>query len=72
MSEIAIDSIFPSFVNIHTEILADSRSKIIGIVGEVEPIQIKQINILADFALYAGVGRKTTMDMGMMRRLYTS
>ncbi|WP_392477349.1 CRISPR-associated endoribonuclease Cas6 [Nostoc sp. C110] len=78
-SQIAIESIFPSFVNIHTEILADSRSKFIGILGEVtykilgtvEPIQIKQINALADFALYTGVGRKTTMGMGMMRRLYS-
>ncbi|RCJ39401.1 CRISPR-associated endoribonuclease Cas6 [Nostoc punctiforme NIES-2108] len=78
-SHIAIESIFPSFVNIHTEILADSRSKFIGIIGEVnykilgqiEPIQIKQINALADFALYAGIGRKTTMGMGMTRRLYS-
>ncbi|MBE9006365.1 CRISPR-associated endoribonuclease Cas6 [Fortiea sp. LEGE XX443] len=76
-SQIALDSIFPSFINIHTEIIADSRSKFIGIIGEinyrilgeVEPIQIKQINALADFALYAGVGRKTTMGMGMVRRL---
>ncbi|MEH2238879.1 CRISPR-associated endoribonuclease Cas6 [Nostoc sp.] len=75
-NQIAIESIFPSFVNIHTEILADSRSKFIGIIGEVnynilgeiEPIQIKQINALADFALYAGIGRKTTMGMGMVRR----
>ncbi len=79
LNQIAIESIFPSFVNIHTEILADSRSKFIGIIGEVtykilgtvEPIQIKQINALADFALYSGVGRKTTMGMGMTRRLYS-
>ncbi|MDZ8035429.1 CRISPR-associated endoribonuclease Cas6 [Nostoc sp. DedSLP04] len=79
LTRIAIESIFPSFVNIHTEILADSRSKFIGIIGEVnykilgavEPIQIKQINALADFALYAGIGRKTTMGMGMTRRLYS-
>ncbi|OYE01508.1 CRISPR-associated endoribonuclease Cas6 [Nostoc sp. 'Peltigera membranacea cyanobiont' 232] len=79
LSHIAIESIFPSFVNIHTEILADSRSKFIGILGEVnykilgeiEPIQIKQLNALADFALYAGIGRKTTMGMGMSRRLYS-
>jgi CRISPR-associated endoribonuclease Cas6 len=79
LNQIAIESIFPSFVNIHTEILADSRSKFIGIIGEVnykilgaiEPIQIKQINALADFALYSGVGRKTTMGMGMARRLYS-
>ncbi len=74
---ISLDAIFPSFVNINTEILADSRSKFIGIIGEVnyrilgeiEPITIKQINTLADFALYAGVGRKTTMGMGMTRRI---
>lgn len=76
-SSIAIESIFPSFVNIHTEIFADSRSKFIGILGEVsyrilgeiQPIQIKQINTLAEFALYAGVGRKTPMGMGMAIRI---
>ena len=72
-----LDSIFPSFINIHTEIIPDSRSKFIGVVGEVsyrimgdvEAIQIKQINALADFALYSGIGRKTTMGMGMGRRV---
>ncbi|MBD2449869.1 CRISPR-associated endoribonuclease Cas6 [Nostoc sp. FACHB-152] len=76
-SQIALESIFPSFINIHTEILTDSRSKFIGIIGEVnyrilgelEPIQIKQINVLTNFALYAGVGRKTTMGLGMVRRI---
>ncbi|MBW4616482.1 MAG: CRISPR-associated endoribonuclease Cas6 [Desmonostoc vinosum HA7617-LM4] len=75
-SHIAVESIFPSFINIRTEIIADSRSKFIGIVGEVsyrllgeiEPIQIKQLNALADFSLYAGIGRKTTMGMGMVRK----
>jgi CRISPR-associated endoribonuclease Cas6 len=72
-----IDSIFPSFFNIKTEIASDSRSKFIGcigeisyrIMGEMEAVGIKQINTLADFALYAGVGRKTTMGMGMVRRV---
>ena len=71
------DCIFPSFINIHTEIVPDSRSKFIGVVGEVtyrimgdiETTQIKQINALADFALYSGIGRKTTMGMGMGRRV---
>jgi len=80
LSQISIESIFPSFVSIQTEILADSRSKFIGIVGEtsyrlmgeVEPLSIKHINVLADFALYSGVGRKTPMGMGMMRRLHIS
>ncbi len=34
ISYISIESIFPTFVNIRTFILADSRSKFIGIVGE--------------------------------------
>lgn len=38
------------------------------ILGDVKPEEIKQINALADLALYAGVGRKTTMGMGMVKR----
>lgn len=79
-NDLPLESIFPSFVDIRSEILADSRSKFIGIVGEVnyrlmgeiEPLAIKQINALADFALYSGIGRKTTMGMGMIRRLHIS
>jgi CRISPR-associated endoribonuclease Cas6 len=69
--------VFPSFFDIRTEVSTDSRSKFIGCVGEVSyrimgdvnPVVIKQINALADFALYSGVGRKTPMGMGMTRRL---
>jgi len=72
-----IEPIYPSFFDIQTEIVMDSRSKFIGcvgevtfqILGEVESLVIKQINTLADFALYAGVGRKTPMGMGMVRRI---
>lgn len=74
--EMIFDSIFPSYFDIKTAITKDSRSKFIGcvgtmgyrILGDLEPIQIKQLNALADFALYCGVGRKTTMGMGMARR----
>lgn len=80
ISNLPIESIFPSYFNINTEIVPDSRSKFIGCVGEVtyrlmgdlDPIAIKQINVLADFALYSGVGRKTPMGMGMVRRLNTN
>lgn len=72
-----IESIFPSFFDIHTEMVAESRSKFIGCVGainfrllgDVDSLVIKQINALANFALYSGVGRKTTMGMGMVMRL---
>lgn len=77
-SEVPLESIFASYFDINTEILADSRSKFIGVVGDVnyrimgnvEPILIKRINALADFALYCGVGRKTPMGMGMTRRFF--
>ncbi len=79
-SQIPLESIFSSYLDINTEIFADSRSKFIGVVGEssyrimgdVEPILIKRVNALADFALYCGVGRKTTMGMGMARRLFVN
>lgn len=72
-----LNSIFPSWFNLRTEIVADSRSKFIGcvgsigfrILGEVEPLTIQQINTLANFALYSGIGRKTPMGMGMVRRV---
>ncbi|NEQ34672.1 MAG: CRISPR-associated endoribonuclease Cas6, partial [Leptolyngbya sp. SIO4C5] len=38
------------------------------ILGQVDATTLKQLNTLADFALYAGVGRKTPMGMGMCRR----
>jgi CRISPR-associated endoribonuclease Cas6 len=38
------------------------------ILGKVDSRTIKQLNTLADYALYAGVGRKTPMGMGMTRR----
>jgi CRISPR-associated endoribonuclease Cas6 len=77
LTNIPIESIYPSFCQINTEVISNYDSKFIGcvgkinyrILGDVEPIGIKQINALADFALYAGVGRKTTMGMGMMRRV---
>ncbi|BAU12847.1 CRISPR-associated Cas family protein [Leptolyngbya sp. NIES-3755] len=75
-SEAILEPIFPSYFDIRTEIAIDSRSKLIGCVGEVtfailgsvEPETIRQINALANFAMYAGVGRKTPMGMGMVRR----
>lgn len=39
------------------------------VCGPVDRSILKQLNTLADFALYAGVGRKTTMGMGVTRRV---
>jgi CRISPR-associated endoribonuclease Cas6 len=76
-SEPVLEPVYPSFFDIRTEIAIDSRSKFIGcvgnmtfqILGNVAPATIKQINTLADYALYAGVGRKTPMGMGMVKRI---
>lgn len=77
LSETLIESIFPSFFDIRTELVTHPDSKCAGcvgtisyrILGDIDPLSIKQINALADFALYAGVGRKTPMGMGMVRRV---
>jgi CRISPR-associated endoribonuclease Cas6 len=71
-----IEHIYARYFRAKSEIAIDSRSKLIGfvgditfqILGEVPTEIIQQINTLADFALYAGVGRKTPMGMGMVRR----
>ncbi|MEM0978775.1 MAG: CRISPR-associated endoribonuclease Cas6 [Cyanobacteria bacterium P01_H01_bin.58] len=39
------------------------------VLGGVDALTLKQLNTLADFALYAGVGRKTPMGMGITRRI---
>ncbi|MEL6489227.1 MAG: CRISPR-associated endoribonuclease Cas6 [Cyanobacteria bacterium J06621_3] len=69
-----ISAIYPSEMNLHSEIAIDSRSKFIGsvgtltfnILGDLFPTTIKQINALAAFSLFAGVGRKTPMGMGQV------
>ena len=74
ISEAAIQFIFPSFFEIRTQVVTYPESKCVGcvgtisyrILGDAEPLAIKQINALADFARYAGVGRKTPMGMGMV------
>lgn len=79
LTNIPIESVQPSFFKIETSLVRNYDSKFIGCIGEIsyrifgdmEPTAIKQINALADFALYAGVGRKTTMGMGMTRRVGT-
>lgn len=75
-SEPFLDFLFPSYFDIHTELVNHPDGRWAGcigtlafrILGDASPTVIKQINTLADFALYAGVGRKTTMGMGMGRR----
>ncbi|TYQ26026.1 CRISPR-associated endoribonuclease Cas6 [Pseudanabaena sp. UWO311] len=82
-SEISIDPeiieyIFPSRFDIKTEVVKNyDTHSFIGCVGEIgyrilgdaSPETIKQINALTDFAMFAGIGRKTTMGMGMVRRV---
>ncbi|XHX78543.1 MAG: CRISPR-associated endoribonuclease Cas6 [Stenomitos frigidus ULC029] len=75
--ETLIDYLFPSFFDLRTELVNDPKSKWAGCVGTIgyrllgdaDTVAIKQLNTLADFALYAGIGRKTPMGMGIVRRL---
>lgn len=75
--ETLIECLFPSFFDIQTELVNHPDGKWAGcvgtisyrILGDVGLETIQQINTLADFALYCGVGRKTPMGMGMVRRV---
>ena len=73
-----IEYIFPSRFDIKTEVVKNyDIHSFIGCVGEIgyrilgdaSPETIKQTNALADFAMFAGIGRKTTMGMGIARRV---
>ena len=69
--------LFPSSFQISSEAVKNYNGHFIGCIGDItfrilgdpDPSVIKQINTLADFALYSGIGRKTTMGMGMVRRI---
>ena len=73
-TEVAID---PRSQFQHTGAKVDPCNQFTGCVGQVtyqilgrvDAAVVKQLNALADFALYAGVGRKTPMGMGMARRV---
>ncbi len=68
--------LFPAYFDLKTDIVIDNRNKFIGcvgditykILGDVDSSLIKQINILADYAFYCGIGRKTTMGFGIINR----
>jgi CRISPR-associated endoribonuclease Cas6 len=61
---------------LETQMLRFRRSPQVGFVGQVtyglmaeDEAARSQLNALADFAFYAGVGMKTTMGMGQVRRM---
>ena len=61
---------------LETRMLHFSRSPQVGFVGQVtyglpaaDQAARRQLNALADFAFYAGVGMKTAMGMGQTRRV---
>lgn len=72
-----VECLFPSYFEIRTELVNYPEGKWAGCMGTVsyrilgtnDAATIQQLNALSDFALYAGVGRKTPMGMGMMRRV---
>lgn len=64
--------------DLSTQMLRFAKSPQVGFVGQVtfglmadNDIARLQLNMLADFAFYSGVGMKTTMGMGQCRRVGT-
>ncbi len=71
----AADAVVMSRYELRTQMLQFPRHKQVGFVGYViyecmagGPLAAT-LDLLADFALYAGVGYKTTMGMGQTRRM---
>lgn len=66
-----------SSARIETRMFYDGRARIPGFVGPVEfrilrsasGDDTRSLHVLAEFAFYAGVGRKTTHGMGLVRRI---
>lgn len=71
------NSIKVSSYDLHTELVNFSRYKIIGFKGKVmyelpkdaSEDFLRAANVLADFALFSGVGAKTAMGMGQVQRI---
>jgi CRISPR-associated endoribonuclease Cas6 len=66
-----------SSYDLHTQLVHFSRYKIIGFRGKVEyelpgdasEDFVREVNALAAFAFYSGVGAKTSMGMGQVRKI---
>lgn len=62
---------------LRSEVWEDTRTKYHGFIGKfsfygskkLSPEEVKALNLLSDFAFYSGVGAKTTMSLGMVRRI---
>jgi len=84
-ASIAINSEFKDYAdehialaryNLRTRMINLADAKQVGFTGKCQYLcltrdsqWLRQINALADFALYSGVGAKTTMGMGQSRRI---
>jgi len=69
--------VFISSFNLKSKEFFDGRAVSVGTVGDVtfnargkiSPELIHYLNVLSDYAYYAGVGKKTTMGMGQVKRI---
>lgn len=72
-----LEAVYPQRFEIRTQTAIGGYDKTVGcvgrvvygILGEADPAAIWQLNALANYVLYAGAGRKTTMGLGMARRV---
>jgi len=70
------ENIVVSRYDLRTRMWDFKKYKYVGFVGNVEFLDVSSSdslyrclwNVLADFAFYAGIGAKTTMGMGMVKR----
>ncbi|MFQ5813175.1 MAG: CRISPR-associated endoribonuclease Cas6 [Anaerolineae bacterium] len=74
--EFTEEKVVASRYDLKTRVLHAGGYPLIGFVGtctyrimDREPIKVEELNTLANFALFAGTGMKTTQGMGQTRRI---
>lgn len=74
--EIIEKAVAVSGFRLHSELISITGGKQVGFMGhctytvtEENPFALACLHLLADFAFYSGVGAKTTMGMGQVRRI---
>ncbi len=71
------ESVAVSRYELSTRVIQAGRHKLLGFTGHCtyrimkeHPVHVRELNALADFAIFCGTGMKTTQGMGQTRRVY--
>ena len=76
LGDFILEKLPASRYELRTDVIKAGKYQLLGFTGQVsyraldpDPRYLSALNMLADFALYAGVGMRTTQGMGQARRV---